>query len=113
MTELLNVNTCIEYLAIPIVTVINVSVAVPGDPCEFFIDMVRNHFPEFQVQYGFGIKTDIKIIAHLNISMKLMLSKEVIIQLKTNPRQGDRIKLKKFLILQSTVLNARTTSPKS
>ena len=113
MLEFLNVNTCIEYLGIPIVTVINVSVAVPGDPHEFFIDMVQNHFPEFQVQYGFGIKTDSKIIAHLNICMKLMLSKQVITQLKTNTRQGDRIKFKKFLILQSTILNARTTFPKS
>ena len=79
MTELLNVNTCIEYLAIPIVTVINVSVAVPGDPREFFIDMVRNHFPEFQVQYGFGMKTDSKIISHLNMFMKLMMCKQLII----------------------------------
>ena len=55
-------NTCIEYLDIPLVTVINVSVAMPGDPREFFIDMVHDHFPEFQVQYGFGMKTDSKII---------------------------------------------------
>ena len=78
MPEFLNLNTCIEYLVIPIVTVINVSVAVPGDPR----DMVRNHFPEFQVQYGFGIKTDSKINAHLNIYMKLMLSKQVIMHLE-------------------------------
>ena len=62
MAELFNLNTCIEYLDIPIVTVINISVAVPGDPCEFFIDMVRNHIPEFQVQYGFGMKTASNII---------------------------------------------------
>ena len=55
-------NTCIEYLDIPLVTVINVSVVMPGDPREFFIDMVHDHFPEFQVQYGFGMKTDSKII---------------------------------------------------
>ena len=33
-----------------------------GDPREFFIEMVRNHIPEFQVQYGFGLKTDSKRI---------------------------------------------------
>ena len=74
MPEFFNLNTCMEYLTIPIVTVINISVVVPGDPCEFFIEMVRNHVPEFQVQYGFGIETDSKIITYLDIYMKLMLS---------------------------------------
>ena len=47
MAELFNLNTCIEYLDILLVTVINMSVVVPGDPHEFFIDMVCNHIPEF------------------------------------------------------------------
>ena len=47
-------------------TVINVSVAVSGDPREFFVELVRSHLPELQVQYGFGLKTDSKSIHHLH-----------------------------------------------
>ena len=28
-----------------------------SDPREFFIQTVREHFPEFQVNYGFGLQT--------------------------------------------------------
>ena len=38
-----------------------------GDPREFFVELVQNHLPEFQVQYGFRLKTDSKIIPHLHV----------------------------------------------
>ena len=49
-------------------TVTNVSVAVSGDPRDFFVELVQSHLPEFQVQYGFGLKTDSKSIKHLHLS---------------------------------------------
>ena len=45
---------------------INVSVAVSGNPHEFFVELVQSHLPELQVQYGFGLKTDSKSIYHLH-----------------------------------------------
>ena len=92
--------------------VINVSVAVSGDPREFFIELVRNHLPEFQVQYGFGLKTDSKTIYHLHISNIYNLSSPVKVQLKIKGIQGDRIKCTHLLFLQYTVLTARTISHK-
>ena len=37
------------------------------DPHEFFVELVQNHLPEFQVQYGFGLKTDSKSIPPLHV----------------------------------------------
>ena len=42
------------------------SVVVSGDPSEFFVELVQNHLPEFQIRYGFGLKTDSKSIQHLH-----------------------------------------------
>ena len=36
---------------------LSIALNSPGDPREFFIQTVREHFPEFQVNYGFGLQT--------------------------------------------------------
>ena len=38
-------------------SVLRIGLDCPGDPREFFIQTVREHFPEFQVNYGFGLQT--------------------------------------------------------
>ena len=37
--------------------VLGIALNSDGDPREFFIQTVRDHFPEFQVNYGFGLQT--------------------------------------------------------
>ena len=101
-----------EYLTLQFVTVINISVAVSGDPREFFIDVVHNHVPEFQVQYGFGLKTDSKTIYYLHIYIKYNVSSAVTVHFNIKVIQGDHIKCTHLLFLQYTVLTARTISHK-
>ena len=112
MLEMSNLNTCMEYLTLQFVTVLNVSVVVSGDPREFFIDVLHTHFPEFQVQYGFGLKTDSKTIYHLHIYIKYNLSSAVAVHFNITLIQGYRIKCTHSLFLQYTVLTARTISHK-
>ena len=46
-----------RLLSIPYFAVLCIPIDSTGDPREFFIQTVRDHFLELQVNYGFGLQT--------------------------------------------------------
>ena len=38
-------------------TALHISVATEGDPREFYVRMIREYFPEFQMHFGFALET--------------------------------------------------------
>ena len=53
-------NACMEYIRHFFATVMNVQIVSSGDPREFFVELVRTHYPELQIYFGFGLVTESK-----------------------------------------------------
>ena len=40
-------------------TALHISVTTEGDPREFYVRMIHEYFPEFQLHFGFALETNI------------------------------------------------------